>query len=121
MSTYSSIEDRVEVYRLARWFELPQEVCDSTPTTDTYTLPQTQDEFFFALPYDAMDRALWAYDRGLPASIAAKSLGIEAELLGLAYRDIEAKRRSAEYLHSPPLIVSDREAETSVGSLGLGT
>jgi NAD+ synthase len=101
---------KTEVYALAGWLGLPEGVCSSTPTTDTYTLPQTQDEFFFALPYAEMDRALWAHDRGLPASIAARQLRIDAAALELVYRDIESKRRFAEYLHSPPFIVPDREA-----------
>jgi NAD+ synthase len=98
---------KTEVYALARWLELPRRVCESTPTTDTYTLPQTQDEFFFALPYDQMDRLLWSHDRGLLPRVAAAALGIDAALCEFAYRDIESKRRVAAYLHAPPLIVPD--------------
>jgi len=50
---------KTQVYALARHFGLPEEICTARPTTDTYSLPQGQDEFFFALPYEQMDLALW--------------------------------------------------------------
>ncbi|HEY6562083.1 MAG TPA: NAD(+) synthase [Polyangiaceae bacterium] len=98
---------KTEVYALARWLGLPRAVCDSTPTTDTYTLPQGQDEFFFALPYQQMDQALWAHDHGVPPALTATRMGLAPELVKNAYRDIEAKRRSAHYLHAPPLMLQD--------------
>ena len=98
---------QTEVYALARWLGLPRAVCDSTPTTDTYTLPQGQDEFFFALPYQQMDHALWAHDHGVPPVLTATRMGLAPELINNVYRDIEAKRRSAHYLHAPPLMLED--------------
>src|SRR5688572_5684815 len=64
-----------QVYEMARFLGLPAEICSATPTTDTYSLPQGQDEFYFALPYEQMDLALWAYEHDLPASELAAALG----------------------------------------------
>ena len=55
---------KTQVYALARHLGLPEEICNGAPTTDTYSLPQGQDEFYFALPYDQMDLALWALNHG---------------------------------------------------------
>jgi NAD+ synthase len=98
---------KTQVYALARHLGLPPAVCDSTPTTDTYTLPQGQDEFFFALPYQQMDQALWAFDHDVPAALTATRMGVTPEVVKYVYRDIEAKRRSAQYLHAPPLLLQD--------------
>ncbi len=90
-----------QVYALARAMGLPQQICDAVPTTDTYTLPQGQDEFYFALPYAQMDLALWALNRGLDTAALGSALGCDLPTAQRIYADIEAKRRAARYLHAP--------------------
>src|SRR5687768_7783492 len=51
---------KTQVYALAKYLGVPAEICSAPPTSDTYSMPQGQDEFYFALPYDKMDLALWA-------------------------------------------------------------
>src|SRR5438132_4099285 len=70
---------KTQVYAMARHLGLPEDICSAQPTTDTYTLPQGQDEFYFALPYAQMDRALWSLNHGLPADDLATSLGVSTE------------------------------------------
>ena len=94
-----------QVYTLARHMGLPGEICGATPTTDTYSLPQGQDEFYFALPYAQMDIALWALNDGRPASELAAALGITQAQAQHVYNDIEAKRRTTRYLHSKAVLV----------------
>ncbi len=49
-----------QVYRLAEWLGVPEAIRTRTPTTDTYSLPQTQEEFFFSLPLGTLDLVLQA-------------------------------------------------------------
>lgn len=92
---------KTQVYAMARALGLPQAICDAVPTTDTYTLPQGQDEFYFALPHAQMDLALWALNHGVPAAVLATALGCDERMAERIYADIEAKRRVASYLHAP--------------------
>lgn len=94
-----------QVYALARHMGLPEEICAATPTTDTYSLAQGQDEFYFALPYAQMDIALWALNHGRPAGELAQALGITEAQAQHVYNDIEAKRRTTRYLHSKAVLV----------------
>jgi NAD+ synthase len=96
---------KTQVYALARHMGLPTEICGATPTTDTYSLPQGQDEFYFALPYAQMDIALWALNHGRPAAELATALGITEAQAQHVYHDIEAKRRTTRYLHSKAVLV----------------
>ena len=96
---------KTQVYVLARHLGLPDEVCNAQPTTDTYSLAQSQDEFYFALPYQQMDVALWAHNHAVPASELADALGLTEEHARYVYSDIEAKRRTTHYLHARPLLV----------------
>ena len=91
---------KTQVYAMARALGLPEAICSAEPTTDTYTLAQGQDEFYFALPYAQMDRALWAFDHGVPVPEMAATIGLSALQAQRVYDDIEAKRRAARYLHA---------------------
>ncbi|HSB97615.1 MAG TPA: NAD(+) synthase [Spongiibacteraceae bacterium] len=94
-----------QIYSLARHLELPAEICDSTPSTDTYSLAQGQDEFYFALPYKEMDVALWHCNHNKSAAELADVLGISAEQAAFIYKDIDSKRRTTAPLHWPALLV----------------
>lgn len=87
---------KTQVYELARHLDVPDEISSQPPSTDTYSLPQTQEEFYFALPYAEMDLMLWAWHHGVPAAEAAPVMGLEPEQVERVYRDIVAKRRVAE-------------------------
>ena len=96
---------KTQVYALARHLGLPTEICGVMPTTDTYSLPQGQDEFYFALPYAQMDLALWALNHDLPAESLATAIGISADRAELVYKDIRQKRITTAPLHSKPLLI----------------
>ncbi len=102
---------KTQVYALARHMELPEAICTTTPTTDTYSLPQGQDEFYYALPYDKMDLALWAHNNNISAMELSRVIHIDAEQAELVYADIEAKRNATQYLHARPVLV---EAVTEI-------
>lgn len=94
-----------QVYMLARHLDLPETICNSTPSTDTYSLSQGQDEFYFALPYKEMDVALWHFNRDKPAAALADTLQLDVAQAEIIYRDIENKRRTTAQLHWPALLV----------------
>lgn len=91
---------KTQVYAMARALGLPEAICSAVPTTDTYTLAQGQDEFYFALPYAQMDLALWAVNHRAPPPDLAAALGIDAAAAERVVADIAAKRRAAAYLHA---------------------
>jgi NAD+ synthase len=96
---------KTQVYELARHLGLPDEICNTVPTTDTYSLPQGQDEFYFSLPYQQMDVALWAHNHNIPASELAKELGIDVMVAEHVYNDIESKRKTTKVLHMKGVLV----------------
>jgi NAD+ synthase len=98
---------KTQVYALAEALGLPEEIRRRPPTTDTYSMAQTQEEFYFALPYDRMDLSLWAFNHGVSAAEAAPVLALTAAQVERVYRDIDAKRRSTKYLHSRPLLITE--------------
>lgn len=93
-----------QVYAMARHLGLPDDICNAIPTTDTYSLSQGQDEFYFALPYAEMDLALWAKNHDVPSTDLAAVLNITEQKAAWIYGDIDAKRRMTSYLVSPAVL-----------------
>ena len=93
---------KTQVYQLAELLGIPAEIRARPPTTDTFSLPQSQEEFYFSLPYQRMDACLWACDHDVPAEEVAAAFGLTPAQVERVYRDIAAKRAVARHLHAAP-------------------
>ena len=96
-----------QVYQLAECLGVPDAIRSRRPTTDTYSLEQSQEEFYFGLSLRQTDLVLYARDRGLPPDAVADALGVTAEQAARAYRLIDNRRLGARYLRMAPLTVED--------------
>ena len=94
-----------QVYALAEYVGVPEEIRRRPPTTDTFSLPQTQEEFYFALPYAKMDLCLYGRNHDVPAAEVAAAAELTPEQVERVYRDIDQKRRTTHYLHARPQLV----------------
>ncbi len=101
-----------QVYALAEYVGVPEAIRRRPPTTDTFSLPQTQEEFYFALPYALMDLCLYGHNHQLPAAEVAAATGLTVEQVERVFKDIDQKRRTTRYLHARPLLV-DAVSEVS--------
>jgi NAD+ synthase len=97
---------KTQVYQLAEYLGVPEEIRRRPPTTDTFSMPQTQEEFYFALPYDRMDLCLYALNNGVSAEDVAPVVNLTTDQVNRVFKDIEAKRRATRYLHERPLLVA---------------
>jgi NAD+ synthase len=96
---------KTQVYELARYLGVPDAVLERPPTTDTYSLPQSQEEFYFSLPYRGMDLCLYAHNQGLPPESVADAVSLTPEQVQRVFDDIDQKRRTTRYLHLAPQLV----------------
>jgi NAD+ synthase len=94
-----------QVYQLAEYLDVPEEIRGRPPTTDTYSLAQTQEEFYFGISLQKLDLCVYAVDHGVPAAQVAPLVGLSVEQVEEVYRDIAGKRRSTRYQHEPPMLV----------------
>ena len=100
---------KTQIYALARQMGLPELICSAMPTTDTYSMPQGQDEFYYALPYQEMDIALWCYNQGRSAVDLAQALEITEDKAEYIFDDIERKRKTTASLHWPAILIEKVE------------
>lgn len=94
-----------QVYALAAYLGVPSEIQARPSTTDTYSMPQSQEEFYFSLPYQRMDLCLYGLNHGVPLEAIAEATDLTTEQVERVFRDIAQKRRTTAYLHAAPALV----------------
>jgi NAD+ synthase len=94
-----------QVYQLAEYLDVPKAILKRLPTTDTYSLPQGQDEFYFSLPYEKMDLCLFAKNHGYSPDMVAPLVGLSSAQVEKVFVDIDIKRSSTRYLHCQPKLI----------------
>jgi NAD+ synthase len=94
-----------QVYALARHLGLPEAIATRQPTTETFSLPQTQEEFYFGHPYDRMDLLVWGERGGVPAAELAALAGMEEAEVQTGYDEVARRREATAYLHAPAVMI----------------
>ena len=106
-----------QVYQLAEFFGVPPRITSRPPTTDTFSMPQTQEEFYYSMSLPVLDSVLYAYNRRLSAAEAADDVGLTAEQVQRAYCEVEQKRKTTAYLHLGPQLVEPVDLSVSRGKV----
>lgn len=94
---------KTQVFQLAEYLGVPAEIREATPTTDTYSAPTSQEEFFFRVPFDVMDLLWYALEHDVPASETAQVMGLTEEQVQRVFADLHRKRQTTEYLRTLPI------------------
>lgn len=94
---------KTQIYQLARFLDVPEEIQRRPPTTDTYSARSTQQEFFFRLPFETMDLLWYAQENSVPVSEVSKVMELNEQQVQRAFTDFSRKSRTTEYLRTQPL------------------
>jgi NAD+ synthase len=94
---------KTQVYQLAEFLGIPEAIIRRTPTTDTYSAEQTQEEFFYQLPFDQMDRYWYGFENGYPPQEVAAIMGETPERVEALFRNFERKRSTTSYMRMEPI------------------
>lgn len=96
---------KTQIYQLAQYLKIPDEIRTRIPTTDTYPGGCTQEEFFYRIPFNVLDAIWLGYERGVTADEIALGLGLQPEQVARVIADIKSKQRSTNYLRMTPLSI----------------
>ncbi|MFZ5915374.1 MAG: NAD(+) synthase [Chloroflexota bacterium] len=94
---------KTQIYQLAAHLDVPQDIRQAIPTTDTYSAHSSQEEFFFRLPFEVMDLLWYALEHHVSAAEAAQVMGLTEEQVQRAWADISRKQRTTQYLRTLPI------------------
>jgi NAD+ synthase len=96
---------KTQVYQLAEYLGIPEAIRTRPPTSDTYSAPCTQQEFFFRLPFDVMDSLWYAHEHEVSKAEVAKAMGLTEVQVQRAFDDFARKSRATNYLRTAPMSV----------------
>lgn len=94
---------KTQIYQLAEHLGVPEEIRRRTPTSDTYSAPCSQEEFFFRLPFATMDLLWFAQENGCSIPETARVMNLSEPQVQRAFEDFARKHRTTEALRLPPL------------------
>lgn len=94
---------KTQVFQLAEYLEVPDEIRKRTPTTDTYSAEQTQEEFFYRVPFAILDTVWFGWENNVPVEKIAEALQLTESNVESIINDIQRKIRTTEYLRMEPL------------------
>ena len=94
---------KTQVYQLAKYLGVPKGIIERTPTTDTYSAEQTQEEFFFQLPYGLMYIYWYGFENGYSPEEVAEVMGESKDKVVALFNNFERKKKTTEYLRMSPI------------------
>jgi len=93
---------KTQVYQLAEWLNIPEEIIRRTPSPDTFSSEVSDKEFYFCIPYEELDLLLYAWENDIPRDEVKRELKLTDDQLSRVISDIERKYRVTEHLRMLP-------------------
>ncbi len=94
---------KTQVYELAQFLGIPKEIIQRTPTTDTYSAEQSQEDFFFQLPFEVLDLMWYGWENKFSAEEIAVEMNYSADEVKNIFTNFERKIKTTEYLRMSPI------------------
>ena len=104
---------KTQVYKLAAHMKVPDEILNRPPSPDTFSLPVSDEEFFFRIPYKILDLLMYAWEKGISVLTAAEVMNLSEEQVGRAFRDFMVKKKRTEHLRALPPFLLELPVEKS--------
>ena len=91
-----------QIYQIGSHLGVIPEIMDRTPSPDTFSLPVSDQEFFFRIPFDKLDHLLYAWEHSVSEEETARVMGLSEEAVTRAFRDFTSKNRATAHLREMP-------------------
>lgn len=86
------------IYQLSEHLGIIREIIDRPPSPDTFSLPVSDQEFFFRIAFDKLDHLLYAWEHEVPVKEVAEVLDLSEDAVGRAFNDFASKFRATAHL-----------------------
>jgi len=101
------------VYALAEVLGVPEDVVSRNPTTDTFPLEQSQEEFYYGAPLWILDLCLFGMQNDLTAEYVARVADLTQDQVERVWKSIRSKKHAAALLHRSDVTFGESRSETS--------
>ena len=87
-----------QIYQISEYLKVTPEIIKRQPSPDTFSLPVSDQEFFFRIPFEKLDHLLYAWEHKISTDEAAKVVGLSEDAVKRAYKDFTAKNNATAHL-----------------------
>jgi len=94
-----------QIYQLGDYLGVPQEIMQRTPSPDTFSLPVSDKDFYFCLPFELLDPLLYAWEYKVAIDAVARELNLGREQIERVYRDFDSKHTTTEHIRQLPYAI----------------
>ncbi len=94
-----------QIYQISEYLKVTPEIIERQPSPDTFSLPVSDQEFFFRIPFDKLDHLLYAWEHKVSISETAKVLDIAEDAVGRVFKDFTSKYRATVHLREMPYAI----------------
>jgi NAD+ synthase len=91
-----------QIYQLADHLDVIPEIYDRQPSPDTFSLPVSDQEFFFRIPFAKLDHLIYAWEHEIPINEVATVLDLSQDAVERAFKDFASKYRATAHLREVP-------------------
>lgn len=95
-----------QVYQLTGCLGVSKDIVNRTPSPDTFSLPVSDEEFYFRIPFGKLDLLLFAWEHQVPSDQAAAVLELPEAAVLRVFKDFTAKNRATAHLRDMPATVN---------------
>ena len=94
-----------QIYQISDYLKMIPEIMDRQPSPDTFSLPVSDQEFFFRIPFDKLDHLLYGWEHGVSANEASKVLHLSVDAVERAYKVFTSKNNATAHLRATPCML----------------
>ena len=91
-----------QIYQLSEYLKMIPEIMNRQPSPDTFSLPVSDQEFFFRIPFDKLDYLLYAWEHRISTDETAKVLHLSLDAVERAFKDFTGKNKATAHLRTTP-------------------
>jgi NAD+ synthase len=91
-----------QIYQIAAYLQVTPEIINRQPSPDTFSLPVSDQEFFFRIPFDKLDHLLYAWEHEVSPSETANVLGLSEDAVKRSFKDFTSKFKATAHLREMP-------------------
>jgi len=93
---------KAQIYQIAGYLNIIPEIRDRVPSPDTFSLPVSDQEFYFRIPFDKLDLLLYAWKNKVANDETAKVIGISEDAVKRTFKDFTTKSHATAHLRELP-------------------
>ena len=99
---------KTQIYQIANFLKLPEEIINQDASPDVWSFKTSDEEFFYAVPYNIVDLILYGREKNLSINEIAKFLNLESEKIEKLIQFQNQKQNKSQTMREKPHSINEK-------------